>query len=202
RGLYQGEETIQDNISEDTFNILNNFFINNSVASQGFLKMKPGLLALTLSTIKIAQMGFSPEYGIDMYFCRKATEDKSIIELETMEEQLSLILDMPNQDSYLKYTLHDLEKFDELFEKLIKSWRTGDHKAMENIAIKPYEKDYELQPIFERMYYDRNIRMTSKIKKFLRGNQKVFVVVGAAHLIGEKGIIQLLQKENYSVKQL
>ena len=44
------------------------------------------------------------------------------------------------------------------------------------------------------LYTERNINMTEKIEKFLKKQGTYFVVVGAAHLIGKKGIIELLKK--------
>ncbi|MCK5541927.1 MAG: TraB/GumN family protein [Desulfobacterales bacterium] len=202
RGFYKGDETIQNNITEDTFNLLSSFFTKNSIPLQSFLKMKPTILGVTLTTIKLAKMGYTSEYGIDKYFCQKAKEGKPIIELEKMEEQLSLLFDIPNENSLLKYTLIELEKMEELFTGIIESWNRGDHKAIDNIMLKPYEKSSEFKPFLEKMFYERNIKMVSKIKDLLRENQKFFVVVGAGHLVGKKGIIQLMQSENYSIKQL
>ena len=44
--------------------------------------------------------------------------------------------------------------------------------------------------------------MASKIEGFLNTKDKYFIVVGAGHLIGDKGIINLLRMENYNIKQL
>ena len=202
RGIYKGDETIQENISEDTSQLLNSFLMHNSIPLQDILKMKPAMLAFTLSTLKLLKMGFTPEYGIDMYFCQKANGEKSIIELETMEEQLSLIFDMPNENLLLKYTLLDLENMEKLFRDIVESWRNGDQMAMEKILLNPYEKYPEFKPILEKMFYERNIKMVSTIKDLLKEKKKFFVVVGAGHLVGENGIIQLMQSPNYTIQQL
>jgi uncharacterized protein YbaP (TraB family) len=44
--------------------------------------------------------------------------------------------------------------------------------------------------------------MASKIEEFLKTGQTYFVVVGAGHLIGDKGIIELLRRKGYRVQQL
>ncbi|MCK5393893.1 MAG: TraB/GumN family protein, partial [Candidatus Omnitrophica bacterium] len=41
-----------------------------------------------------------------------------------------------------------------------------------------------------------------KIDGFLKDDAIYFIVVGAAHLVGEKGIISILEKKGYSVIQL
>jgi uncharacterized protein YbaP (TraB family) len=49
---------------------------------------------------------------------------------------------------------------------------------------------------------DRNRNMTKKIASYLRSGGCVFVVVGAGHLVGELGIVELLRKEGFTVEQL
>jgi uncharacterized protein len=44
--------------------------------------------------------------------------------------------------------------------------------------------------------------MVAKIEGYLKSKTGYFVVVGAGHLVGEKGIITLLQKKGYKVEQL
>jgi uncharacterized protein YbaP (TraB family) len=89
-GLYQGDETIVDHIQPETLKRLNQHLDKNGIPSEFAYKMKPSLTAITLSTAQLTRMGYSHEMGIDAYFCKKATGNKEIIELETMEQQLSL----------------------------------------------------------------------------------------------------------------
>jgi uncharacterized protein YbaP (TraB family) len=74
--------------------------------------------------------------------------------------------------------------------------------AMNKVLFKPFTNTPQLEPILSRVYYDRNSRMVSKIKEMLTKEQSVFIVVGAGHLVGEKGIIKMLQRDNYSIRQL
>ena len=42
------------------------------------------------------------------------------------------------------------------------------------------------------MYDNRNIKMSKRIEEFLLNDDRVFMVVGCAHVIGDNGIIDLL----------
>ena len=45
--------------------------------------------------------------------------------------------------------------------------------------------------------------MTKKIEEYLTAKRTYFVVVGAGHLVGDKGIIELLKaKKKYKIDQL
>ena len=59
-----------------------------------------------------------------------------------------------------------------------------------------------MEPIFKRLLDDRNKGMASKIEGYLKTKETYFVVVGAGHLVGDKGIIKMLKERGYSVEQL
>ena len=44
--------------------------------------------------------------------------------------------------------------------------------------------------------------MTSKIEGYLNAGGSYFVIVGAGHLIGERGMVELLKSKGYIVEQL
>jgi len=46
------------------------------------------------------------------------------------------------------------------------------------------------------------MRMTSKIEGYLNSNGSYFVIVGAGHLVGKRGIVELLKNKGYGVEQL
>jgi len=56
-------------------------------------------------------------------------------------------------------------------------------------------------PVYEKLLYERNNTMATRIEGFLKAGGRYFVVVGAGHLVGKKGIIELLKKKGYPVEQ-
>ena len=44
--------------------------------------------------------------------------------------------------------------------------------------------------------------MASKIEDFLKMKETYFVIVGAGHLIGKKGIVEILKAKGYRVEQM
>ena len=125
-----------------------------------------------------------------------------IIELETMEEQLSMMFDKVDENNFLKYTLQDLHKMKGLFQDIIYAWKHGDEEALNNLLLKPYEKQADIQPVLEEVFYKRNKKMVKKIIRILKDRKKIFVVVGAGHLVGERGIIQTLRDKGFRTRQL
>ena len=44
--------------------------------------------------------------------------------------------------------------------------------------------------------------MLEKISGYLKGDEQRFIVVGAAHLIGTEGLIELLDEAGYEIERL
>ena len=55
--------------------------------------------------------------------------------------------------------------------------------------------------MYEKLIYERNRTMAQKIEEFLKTKETYFVIVGAGHLVGEKGIVGILKKRGYRVEQ-
>jgi len=204
QGMYRDGDSIKAHISTDLFNLLEQFLSDNKIQNTNLYKYKPGILSMVLSSIHARNLGYTTEFGIDHYFINKAEQqNKLIVELESMEEQLSLFVNMPNQSLMLQYTLDELSTMNDEFDDMLKYWKYGDHKKLNELTIlEPLQKHPELEPIFEKLFFARNRRMTASIVSFLESKQTYFVIVGAGHLIGSSGILELLRKRHYSVKQL
>ncbi len=202
KGMYKGDENIVKNINQDTLRLLSEYLLKKGIPAESILQMKPPLLALNLVTSQLMKMGYYPEFGIDMYFSKKANTHIPIYELETMEEQASMVFDLSNGEAFLKYTLLDLSTMEADFQDMVDAWKSGDSQKMEELIFGPFQKDPVLVTLFQRIFYLRNKSMVVKIKDLLQTNKKIFIVVGAGHLVGEKGIVQLLKDTGMSVKQL
>jgi uncharacterized protein YbaP (TraB family) len=205
KGVYTGDRTLKDDLSPEVFGMLeahleeSDYLIPKAVLMQ----MKPGVLAMMLSALEYMKLGYSPEQGIDIYFANKAGEMKPILELESVQEQLDMIFNMPNPELLLKYTIMDLSKTGEQISELVEFWKAGNADSINNLMIGKYLEEYpELLSVMEEILFKRNRNMTHKIQKYLSSDKTYFVVVGAGHLVGDKGIVKLLEEAGYEVRQL
>jgi len=103
---------------------------------------------------------------------------------------------------FLFSTLLDLNVIEKEMDSLIEAWENGNVVKTEEILMRGLEQYPEILPIVDKIFYQRNIKMAAKIENYLDTNDTYFVVVGAGHLVGEKGIVQLLKKKGYSLHQL
>jgi uncharacterized protein YbaP (TraB family) len=203
KGMYPGEETIEDHVSSETYESLKARLKKLDIPLKLVKKQKPGLLVLTLTAVNAMRLGLDPELGIDPYFISRAKGKKKILALETMEEQLTIFLDMPNGDLVLAESLHSIDEAEELLKNVVEEWKRGDEKKLQMLLLEDALDEFpEFSSIYDRLIYQRNITMTASIKGYLDTKGSYFVVIGAGHFLGERGIVRSLEKAGYRVKRL
>jgi len=205
-GLYAGDDSLAKHVPAETLKATQELAATLGIPAASLDKMRPWFVAMTLSVISIQKLGYSPEFGIDRVFASRAKDqNKETLELESMEFQIKLLSGFADdlQAKYLAATVDESGKSKEQMEKMVESWRNGDVATFEKETIaKPREKHPELAEFHKKMIDDRNEGMAKKVEGYLKTKDVYFVVAGAAHLVGEKGIVKLLQKDGVKVEQV
>ncbi len=202
--FYPNGETLRQHLSKETYDLAAAEMKEIGLPIEQLGRAKPWFLAITFEVLELQRLGYNPQYGIDRYFAGKARGKKKIVELESFDYQIRLLngFNDREQELFLLYTIRDLKTVGKDLDPLIDAWRTGDVKAMSSIVMQTVNESPELLPVFEKLYYRRNIEMADKIAGFLKSGDRYFVVVGAAHLAGNHGIIELLKGNGYKVDQM
>jgi len=201
--LYTDGTTLKDHISDSTYELAKKTFEDIGLPLESAQMFKPWALALTLTSMEVMKLGYNPEHGIDKYFLNKARADKKILALETAEFQVNLLSSLPDddQDAFLAYTIRDLDLISGSVEGLVKAWSTGDTGGLESILLQNVKDAPQFEHIYDTLIYDRNRTMSEKIDGYLKDKGTYFVVIGAGHLVGNKGVINLLKEKGYKVSQ-
>lgn len=91
----------------------------------------------------------------------------------------------------------DGESGDDIVEKMQDAYRKGDLDLMDSL-----DRMVEKSDAFrEKFLYKRNEIQANSIDTILKKNS-LFVGVGAAHLAGERGVIELLRKKGYTLRPI
>lgn len=196
-GYLEDNKTLQDVLSKSLYQAVETNFLNYGITMDKMNRFKPWLVANTLVNLKMMSLGYTTDNGTENYFLEKAG-DKTIFELESFEEQMNLF-DSIDGNLFLSTILLSLSSMEREFENLITSWRNQDMQTLEAITMEGIEND-DLQDYFEKFYFKRNLAMTERIKGYLEQNDNYFIIVGAGHLVGAKGILSLLNQAGYQVK--
>jgi len=204
RAFYPANDMLEKHVSPEIHEWVKKETSGLGIPVELINKQRPWFLAMTLEALESLKLGFDPNYGIDKYFLSKAEGKKRILELESLDYQLNLLSSFSDKDQelLLLYTLRDLRILEQELEQLTKAWTSGDTKSMESILTRSVSGDKRLASIFEKVVYERNGKMALKIEDFLRTRETYFVIVGAGHLVGDRGIIEILKGKGYLVEQL
>ena len=203
-GIFQNSKSLKTELSPQTYKQLQLYATKTGIPLQMLEQMRPWVVMLQLSIVEMLRLGYSPELGIDKHFVDKAYQDnKSILSLETIEEQISLLSkdDKDYQDNLLRYTIESMNDLDPMLDSLFISWQKGDAQSIEKIFLQTMQDDKNLDVIYDELITKRNNTMTKKILNYLKEDKNYFVVVGAGHVVGQGGIINLLKKHGYKVSQ-
>ncbi len=203
-GMYPNGKSLKTELSAQTYKQLQSYAVKTGLPLHMLEQMKPWVVMLQLSVMEMMRLGYSPELGIDKHFVDQAKQDKKpIMALETIAEQMALLSrdDKAYQDKLLRYTLESMSEMEPMLNKLSSSWKNGDAKAIEKMFLLTMQDDPSLNEIYNELITKRNYMMTKKIEGFLKTKKDYFVVVGAGHVIGKEGIVDLLQQRGYKVGQ-
>lgn len=203
-GLQQGQ-TLKDVISPSTYRLLQNHVQKTNVPINAFHRFQPWYVTLLLVETEIRKTELQQQLGVDLYFLKKASgTEKPIDELETLESQLSLFstFSLKEQERFLRQTLQDLQNGRDYLTKMAEAWRQGNVGVLERTLIEPFRAQKDSQQLFDRMFTRRNKKMVSAVERYLQKGQRVFLVVGVGHMLGDDGIVSLLQRRGIQVERV
>lgn len=166
--------------------------------------LRPWVLATMLTLLETQRHGLDPEHGVDRYFLQKAREqERRIVALESVEYQLNLMnsLSMDEQDALLLSTLEGLGDLTGQINRLMAAWESGDESAVEDLIVESVREQPFGDDLYRKIIFERNVNMATRIQELMGASGTAFVVVGAAHLVGEDGIISLLERRGYTAKR-
>jgi uncharacterized protein len=85
---------------------------------------------------------------------------------------------------------------------VVTAWQTGDAKLMQDVVAAGNKNGKRISEFDEILLYSRHPAMVKKVEGFLLEDQPHFVAVGSLHLLGPKGLVELLAAKGYKIRQL
>lgn len=202
KGLFRDGTTLRQNVDKETYDLAERRAQELGIDLRAMNPLKPWLVALTLTTMKLQKLGFDSNYGVDRYFAERAKRGgKSTGGLESLEFQIALLdgLSKRDQEMMLRETLKELDQLDQGVEQLVQFWRKGEVGSVEQWLLAGMR---EYPEVYAKVIVERNRRWLPQIEKMIAQGENTMVIVGAAHLVGREGVIELLKQLGYTVEQL
>jgi uncharacterized protein YbaP (TraB family) len=204
KALYSDDDHLEKHVSPETYLLIKRKTRSLGIPLELADTQKPWFLALSLQALELMKLGYDPRHGVDYHFLSKAQGKKRILELESLDEQIKFLSGFSDreQEMFLLDTLKNLRSAGSQMDTLAQAWATGDTKTVESILTNNTTEDRAIAQIQEKLLDERNTKMVSKIEGYLCSGGSYFVIVGAGHLLGKRGIVELLKTRGYFAEQL
>lgn len=196
----KGDTTLHDLLSKKDYEKVREYFeTSDQLLPFSMLEtFKPILAASTLQEGSLPCESTAMMEQVIMKEARK--NEKKIKGLETMAYQAGVLDSIPYklQAEQLLAYIEKAKKGDDddkEMTEMMKAYRSQDLKKLEKLMI---ESDASIAGFTDILLYHRNRNWVNKLKTLLP-DKGLVIAVGAGHLPGEKGVINLLRKEGYTL---
>ncbi len=192
-------KTLKDFYTESEYEKLNNYFKDSlKMPLAMFQKMKPYFL---VSLFYPKMMDCRSPSGVEMELVKLSKEYKKEIKgLETIMFQASVFDSIPYewQARELIKNIDSLDVMKKEFNRLVSVYK---EQKLDSVAILTTESEFSEEKYGKILLSDRNKNWAGQLDQIMK-NTSVFVAVGAGHLPGREGLIELLRKKGYKVEPL
>lgn len=172
----------------------------DEVPMEALYMLKPAGLSTQLAALMSAKVlpDMNVGQGIDNELQVRARKaGKQVAGLETMEFQTNMLLGDPisKQAEDLMETIEDIDAEAGKLVRLTNAYLAQNYKDIETICAESVLKNPESA---EKMIISRNNNWMKQLEPEMK-NTNLLVVVGAGHLVGDKGILNQLKQAGYTV---
>ena len=196
--------TLDGLISPETRELLARYLKSRGFPADQIQRYKPWFVAQLVLVTELQAAGYDVALGVDRAFIDQASGEKSILGLETIDSQLAM-LDSPSlelQELMLKDSLQRIGDLAGSARELLTAWSRGDEAELERQVFRPLEEVPALEAYYDALIWQRNASMAARLVEIAGDGGTRFVVLGAGHMLGAKGIPARLAELGFAVERV
>ena len=185
--------------------VFNKYFGGMGVTLSQMKMLKPSAISVQMQAMQAVKYfpNFNPNDLIDMAVQKRANEmGRPSGGLETVDEQIDLLFNSPLTEQ--AESLLEACKKDDLFvvqsSALVEAYMAQDLAKIEEVMTDP-EIGGDDAEAMDELIYDRNRNWVVKLVKIMP-ERAALICVGAGHLPGEQGLLQLLRDRGFTVEPM
>ena len=201
-GVLPEDKTLRATLGEARYRRVSEESQRLGLPLEGVAQFKPWAVALTLTELEYMQLGFDPEQGVEKQLERRARADhKGITGLETLEEQLGMLdgLSAEDQARFLDLAVDETQDMAAETAGLMNAWRAGNTAKLASLLSEEYRT---FPALYRTLVSDRNRRWMPQLERLLHADTDYLVVVGALHLVGSGGLLELAKSKGFEPRQM
>lgn len=180
--------------------------MTNPMVAQQFGKLSPQALTMQLTVLMYLKKNpkFNLDQTFDEHFQNKGKEQgKPVGALETIDFQINLLYKGQSEERQKELLLclaDNKDMYEMQTENIIKAFFTQDLKAVNDAMDEKLNNSCDYTPQEkDELIYNRNADWIKKMPEIMK-KKSTFFAVGAGHLPGERGMLELLRQAGYKVE--
>lgn len=203
-----GEEGLDRRLSPELLKRVDAVLARNQLERAPMMRMKPWMLGTVLTLFEAAQAGYVPGLAAEAYVIRMAKAgNKPILELEGIEQQFSLFesASWSTQLAYLDEALKAVEGNAARREinRIVQAWEVADRPALERLLGEmSTQTSVGARFTVDTILLGRHDAMVRRIESLMADGKNYLFAVGALHLVGPRGLVEMLKARGYTVTEL
>lgn len=203
-----GEEGLDRRLPPEMLKRVEAVLARNQLERAPMMRMKPWMLGTVLTLFEAAQAGYVPGLAAEAYVIRMAKSgNKPILEFEGIEQQFSLFenASWATQLAFLEDALKAVETNAARREinRIVQAWETADRPALERLLGEMRaQTSVGARFTVDTILLGRHDAMVRRIETLMADGRKYLFAVGALHLVGPRGLVEMLKARGYTVTEL
>jgi len=197
---YGKGDSLKNHVDPRTYDYLKRVFALARVPEAKFSRYRPWFLALMLQS-QGGNRDFVGALGVEEFLTKRARANaKPILGLESAREHAAVFSGLNERQSEAMLLITFIPRANPASSStMMSAWRRGDSEALWRMTHDGF-RDYPV--LGDRVLEARNRAWVPQIERFAASGTTHFVVVGAAHMGGPEGLLNLLRNRNYRIEQL
>lgn len=203
-----GEDGLDKRLPADTLKRAEAVLAGHGIDPRPMMRLKPWMLGSVLALFEASQAGYLQGMAVESYLSGLARAgNRPILEFEGIEQQFSLFEAAPwsTQVAFLDEALKAVESkaARREIDRIARAWETADRPELERLLS---EMQAQATPgarfTVDTIVLGRHTAMVRRIEALMADGRNYLFAVGSLHLVGPRGLVEMLRARGFTVTEL
>lgn len=199
-GFNTPDAPLSSQMSAEEWQLVSTYSASLGLPPANLEAFRPWFAAVTFGVVAAMAEGYDPNSGVDVQLYTQASaEGHELRFFETADQQIRFFADIPSdvQTEMLVQTADQGKNFTAEIEGLLSAWINGDLERLNEIANLSLQAS--APELHEALITNRNQTWAVELNELMDAPGVYFVAVGAGHLPGDEGVIELMRARGFNV---
>jgi uncharacterized protein len=203
-----GEDGLDRRLPPATLKRAEAVLASHGMDARPMMRLKPWMLASVLALFEASRAGYTQGLAAESWLAGLARSGNlPILEFEGVEQQFSLFETAPwsTQVAFLDEALAAVESkaARREIDRIVRAWETADRPALERLlAEMQAQTTVGARFTVDTIVFGRHPAMVRRIEALMADGRNYLFAVGALHLVGPRGLVEMLRARGYAVTEL